>query len=191
MQALKNAYRIVDMFREMVEEEVTPKLQILLMSDEYQDLRSACGYIGGIIESQEPNQIYEQLIVTNEDTRAKLVDAYQACHLVCENIIEDSDLFQAVTYLKSCFYIILNATYKQDSELQDRIGNMFEICDHGLEALDTIESVSDTDCNNVYLNQSGQRIHPRVSQLRDAFTMLQPKMKEKEDKGEKENEESD
>lgn len=178
LNALKQAYKIIDMFNDMITEEVIPKLNILFMSDDYQDLNTACAHIGGIIEKQEPAQIYKQLLVTTKETRDALTNAYEACHLVCENIRDDSDLSHAVAYLKSCFYIILNATYTTDTEIQDRMGNMFEICDHGLEALDTIEAISDNDCDEAYLNKSGQRIHERISQLKETFQMLRPKMSE-------------
>ena len=175
---LENAYRIIDAFREILEEEITPKMQIMFMTDDFQGLEAACGYLGGVIEKEIPRGIYKQLVITTEETRKTLADAYQACQLVSENVKENSDMAQAIMYLKSCFYTLLNKTYVKDTDIQDAIGNMFEICDYGLETLDTIESVQDNECDEAYLNTGGQRIHARITQLREAFNTLRPKMTE-------------
>lgn len=176
---LKQAYAIIDQFDSIVQKELIEKNNILPMTADHESLDTALGYLGAVIENVDKNnpenELYKKLIIDNTDTRHILSDAYDACELVADNLIENSDMLDAVTYLKSCLYTILNKTYTESQSIQENINNILEICEYGNETLDTIESVEDSQCDDLYLNKSGQRIHDRIAQLRHAFDILKPK----------------
>ena len=175
---LNKAFNIVDEFSKIIQAEIIEKNGLLPMTKDYESLDAALGYIGLAIEKIKPDeQDYYKLVIDNPATRKVLSDAYFACDAVSLNTIADTDIDNAVNYLKCCYYAILNKLYTTPETAQNAINNILEICDRGEEILDNFDNTDDKDFDAMYMNTSGQRLHSRLDQLRDAFKMLRPKYK--------------
>lgn len=174
INALKEAYAIIDEFNDILKKDME-KSGILTLSSKFQTLNSACGYIGGLIHKSDDDTLYKQLVISKIETRNIISDAAQACELIIRNLNTESELYRAVRFIDNCYLAILDMTYIENTEIQNAINNILELCDHGIEALETIEAVNDETCNNQYLQLDGYRIHERIPQFKHAFNILRPK----------------
>ncbi len=177
IENLHKAYEIVEQFDDIVKTELVEKQKLLPMTDGYEGLASALGYIGAALDAlsdpENPSIRHKRLVIEVPETRALITDAHQACTIVSKNLHPEGELMHATMFLESCFYSLLNAVYQDDA--QSELNRVLEICECGDEALDTIESVPDEKCDEEYLNPAGQRIHPRIKQFREVFSKLRPK----------------
>ena len=180
-EALLRAYDIIAQFEKIISDELIDKQNILPMADSFEGLDSALGLIGtaldrlGCADPAPDGNPYRKLAISSLETRNKIAEAYQACELVMANLRSESELVNTIAFLESCLYGLLSRTYGDDSEAQAAIGNILEICDCGLEALDTLETVGDGECDSHYMNPNGQRLHARIDQLRSLFKSFRPR----------------
>ena len=177
LSALERAYSIIDQFNDIVNKELEEDKGVLPLSDNYEDLNSALGYIGQLLDSHKhpAADAFRKLAISKPETRKALSSAYQACEIVGRNIIAGSELDSAVSFLKSCLYSMLAKTYGTAAEAQESIQQILEICDCGDKALDDIASMPQEMLDAQYMNPAGQRIEHRSDQLRRAFASMRPK----------------
>lgn len=172
-EKLLKIYNIVNIFKEFYQNEIQTEMNTIFMTDGYEGLETACGMIGDLID----NDALSRLMITNTDTRNTLQNAYQACEILEKNISsETEDLIEAFANLKACYYTILNFTYGGNKTAQDGMNNILEICEYGCDIVDMIDSKSEDELKEFYIDPfTTETIHSRIDQLRNAFTMLQPK----------------
>lgn len=174
-ELLKKAYAVVDCFRGIMNETVAPEMNTAFMTDDYEGLETACGLIGSALDEIGEGGPYEKILITERETRAKLTDAYRSCRLVLSNVRENSELSDAVGYLQACYYVILNATYRDGADVKAKIESCMEVCDRGTETLDAIAAMDRGYLEVCCLNPSLPRIEDRLDSLRKCFEMLRPR----------------
>jgi phosphoenolpyruvate carboxylase len=165
-------YSIIDNFKTFFSDEVQKEMNTLYMTDTYEDLHTACGIIGSML--QMPG--YDKLMITKPETRMVLQNAYQACDIIHNNIIYESELSEILMKLKACYYSLLNFTYNDtDKTATEAMNNVLEICEMGLDLLEIVKNTDEEKANRFYVNQNEATLHKRLDQLTKAFEMLQPK----------------
>lgn len=182
MDRLEKAYSIISDFEGIISEELVEKQGLMPLASAYEGLGSALGYIGSALDALHcgdaapDGEPFRKLAITAPAARRRISEAYQACDLAQRNLRSDSSLNDPAAFLKSCLYAMLEKTYKSNGEAQTAINNILEICECGIETLDTIESVPEADCADNYMNSAGDTLHKRAPQLRELFESFRPKI---------------
>lgn len=171
-EKLLKIYSIVETFKDCFENEVREKLQSLYMTDNFEDLNTACGLLGELIDTKN----VVKLLITKPETRNMLKDAYEACTILDNNVEERAeDLKRALAELKTCYYVILNSTYDSEETTEETFGKIFEVCEYGLQVLNMLKSETEETYKQYYINPcTDETITSRIDQLVDTFNMLRP-----------------
>ena len=174
---LKNAYAIIDQINDIIHDELIEKQNILPMTVDFQGLESAMAYIGETLEelNDEAADIYNKHVISQFETRENLKKAYRECNDADKNIKPESYLADICAYLKTCFYVILNATYKNQSDAQSSIERVFDICDAGENALNDLEAMPEEDKINSYISPESDKLHDLIPDLQSILKSLRPR----------------
>ena len=182
---LLKIYEIVETFKDCYEQEVRPKMQSLFMTSDYEDLNTARGMLGELIDED----IVAKLMVSKTETRNALRKAYEICTTLDNNVIDEAeDLKRVLIELRTCYYVILNSTYDMDNPAQEVFNKTLEICEYGLQLLDILKSKTEETYQKYYINPYLETtICENVNILIDTFNMLRPLPEELKNKGETRN----
>ena len=174
LQKLEHVYDILNTFCELMDNEIIPKMQTMYMTPTYEDLTTAKGIVGQILDPDA--QTHDCLMVSVPETRAALQKAYNDCQIM-ENMASLSSDEPTIWQLKSCFYSILNSTYNPEVSAQQRLENILSICEIGQNLIDDL--YSDEFKKNIIPNNE-REFYERAENLKQTFELLTPKMSDTE-----------
>ncbi len=180
-ELLREAWSIVDSFRNMMMGDILEKTGTLYMSGDYQDLGTACALIGEALGDDSLGC----RVVTDKSTRRRLMDAYQATDMMFRNAAAGSDWADCCASLMACCYTALNAK-AEDGGMQAALQSVIQVAQAGMATLEGLDQAGEYD--GWYMNPAGETYARRRDQLMEAFSMLVPKAPAETDIGGKDHE---
>lgn len=181
---LMEAYNIVASFRDMVAGDITEKTRTLYMSQDYQDLHTACALMGeALCGDGMPVRA-----IQSEATRETLRRAYQAADMLMRNAAPETEWQDCCATLLACLFTPLNTACLPE-EMQDTLASLIEAARIGLDLMDGLDAAGPTEDAGWYLDPNGETYEKRQAQIRSALELLVPKAyEEKPSEGSKEHE---
>lgn len=166
---LERAYAIADNFSDMLSGDVMRRTGILYMTDGYEGLDAACGLLGPYLGGDR-----KHLLVTGEDARQALKDAYLAVSLAAGNSKEGTELADICAGLEAALYGLLNMCYNGGDMLKSGIESALGVCGYADDILDGLEQAGPESLEGMYENPSGSRLDTAVPLARSAIAALRP-----------------
>ena len=165
---LREAWGIVNAFREMMMGDVLEKTGTLYMSGTYEDLGTACALIGEALGDDSLGC----RVVTDPGTRRMLMDAYQAADMMFRNAAAGSEWTDCCASLMACLFTALNAKAEADG-MQAALQSVIQVAQTGLGTIAGIDEAGEDP--GWYMNPAGETYAKRRDQLEAAFSTLVPK----------------
>lgn len=168
-QALRDAFRIVKEFRDMLEKEIQEKRNMLLMSSGYENLDTVLGLLGSLDE-----ELGCGLAVQAPGTRQALRTAYAHLEAVMPNTVDGSLAQQACCQMEAALFSVLNMAYR-DGNAQEALEKALAAARFGLEIAESLAETGPGSLGDGYLSQSGQELDAaRLEVLAATFRSLLP-----------------
>lgn len=154
---------------QLIKDEVQDKLNMLLMSHNYENLGTAIGMIAGHIPESNSG-----LAVSVPETRRRLRRAYAHVDAVKANTVDDSVTQVACLQLQAAIFTALN-TYYTNNKIQQAVEQVMSAASFGLDAVSGLIDAGPESLAPDYLAESGQQFtQERMELIRDTFAGLLP-----------------
>ena len=140
-RSLEHAYHIISKIDSVLKKEIVEKYGILMMTEDNEDLATAIGLLGNILDP-EYIQEKEHLVITNDDTRKILSDIYGMAGTKA-NMEPDreSEKVKILNTVMSAAFMLKNLLAKTNDAqtMLDRINTLTTIMSEGAEQLEDNE----------------------------------------------------
>lgn len=164
---------------QLIKDEVQDKLNMLLMSHDYENLGTAIGLIAGHIPESNSG-----LAVSVPETRRGLRRAYAHVDAVKANTVDDSVTQVACLQLQAAIFTALN-TYYTNNKIQQAVEQVMSAASFGLDAVNGLIDAGPESLAPDYLAESGQQFtQERMELIRDTFAGLLPHQELENENGE-------
>ena len=180
-EQLQHVYMIVEQFADIFENDVISKLQTLYLTDEFEDLHTALGMIGDLID----NMTYKHLLITKSETRQKLQAYYKQITYILKAHVnskstenkyqenEKQDLESLILTIQNCIYMMINFTYNDEKPVNEAINNIMELYETVSAISQRIVTKIDNDAKSIIYNDTD--LKNKLTEIKNGLEILMPK----------------